>query len=107
MPDPFAYLVQASYRPLLHTTFRLEHNDGVAEAELVDVKDLVPEALKAAGKAAEVFSLTFETIGAGSFQQGNYPLHHPALGSFQLFLVPVGKGPRGQFLEAIVNRLEP
>jgi hypothetical protein len=106
MRDPFAYLVQASYPPLLHTTFRLEHSDGVADAELVDVKDLVPAELKAAGKAAEVFSLTFETLGPGSFAQGTYPLQHPSLGSFQLFLVPVGQGPRGFLLEAVVNRLD-
>jgi len=56
----------------------------------------------------ECFSLLFRgEAGEPALEQRNHDVEHPALGTFPLFLVPVGPGEDGrQRFEAIVNRLE-
>ena len=99
--DSLAYLREASYEPLLKQTFRLDHAHGPIDATLVEVKHL-----GAARAKGEHFSLVFETRRAEPVPQGTYGLQHPDLGSFRLFLVPVGKAKKGYFLEAVINRME-
>ena len=53
--------------------------------------------------AWESFSLLFMG-GTPAFGQGMYPVEHPALGSFPLFLVPIISDGEGQRYEAVFNR---
>lgn len=104
--DPLFYLRQATYVPHLNSTFRLEHPHAPLKAELVEITNLMPKnrrGRKAGG--GEVFSLLFETTKTEPVVQGTYTLHHSQIGTFSLFLVPVGRGVKGHYLEAIVNRL--
>ena len=97
--DPLAHLRRKTYEPLLNETFRLDHPHRPLDVELVEVKQL------AAPTRGESFSVLFETRQGARVDQGSYTLRHPAMGSFSLFLVPVGKGEKGYFVEAVVNRL--
>ena len=36
---------------------------------------------------------------------GTYRIEHPALGGFELFAGPVGRGVKGLDLEAVINRI--
>ena len=68
--------------------------------------------LEAAGRGArgqgnrevtgEAFSLLFGEAGT-EIPAGTHAFHHPALGSFPLFVSPVGQGRNGQRYEVVVN----
>jgi hypothetical protein len=105
--DPLYHLRQASYTPFLNTTFRLQHPHGPVSAELVEITNLVPRRhhKKKVADGEECFALLFEETTGEAVTQGSYTLQHPRMGTFQLFLVPVGRGAKGHYLEAIVNRL--
>jgi hypothetical protein len=51
----------------------------------------------------EAFSLIFSG-GGDALAAGTYGFRHPALGSFSLFVSPVGQARNGQRHEAVVNR---
>jgi hypothetical protein len=59
----------------------------------------------AAETEAESFSLEFRGPRARFLAQGTYQLEHPALGSFPLFIVPVGLEGEEYRYEAVFNRL--
>jgi hypothetical protein len=99
--DSLAHLRRATYEPLLRSTFHVQHPHGAIDAELTEVTGLTP-----ARKEGEAFSLVFETKRDERITQGTYTLKHPAMGTFSLFLVPIGKARRGYQLETVVNRLE-
>jgi hypothetical protein len=101
--DSLAHLRLASYEPLLHHVFHIDHPHGSIEAELIEVERLRP------GRAdGEHFSLVFRTARDERVAQGTYMLREPALGSFRLFLVPVGRDEKkkGSLLQAVINRTE-
>ena len=50
----------------------------------------------------EAFSLLFGEAGT-EIPAGTHAFHHPSLGSFPLFVSPVGQGRNGQRYEAVVN----
>lgn len=53
----------------------------------------------------ESFSLVFRGRRDAGAQSGRYRIRHSSLGSFELFLSPVGRGVNGLDLEAVVNRI--
>ena len=55
--------------------------------------------------AGDSFSLLFRTGRTQDVESRIYRLEHPALGSFELFLSPVGRGVKGLDLEAVINRI--
>jgi hypothetical protein len=86
---------QASYRPLVGTTFDLD--DGRLAGMPIELVSVT--ALPGRG---ECFSLRFRAPGDAGVGQGTYRIRHGELGEFDLFLVPVAPSE----LEAVVNRLE-
>lgn len=52
----------------------------------------------------ECFSMLFEGPGSSPLLQGSFPFSHAALGSFDLFVVPVGEQAGLRTYEAIVYR---
>jgi len=54
-------------------------------------------------RGREPFSLVFECPGSDVLPQGMQLLQHPALGAFELFLVPVGRSPAGVRYQAVFN----
>ena len=70
------------------------------EVTLIQVSDMT------AAPGGECFSLLFRGGGGPALRQNTYTVEHPALGTFKLFLVPVGTDDNGaQGYLATINRL--
>jgi hypothetical protein len=86
------------------TTFRL----SLASGEALDVTLLQVTSLSAKGPSGEElprkripFSLLFRVPAPDRFEQKTYKMEHPVIGTFDLFLVPIGRDPEGFRCEAI------
>ena len=101
--DALAYLRLATYRKLTGQVFELHHPHGPIPVRLNDVTNLDERGARERARR-ESFSLLFEAQRSEPLFQGTYHLEHRTLGKFSLFLVPVGRGEKGFFLEAVVNR---
>lgn len=93
----------ANFAPCLHTVFRVKVGPRVTDLVLTEVKDLPVPRTRAGRRPDARFSLLFDGSSAPAFAQGTYPVRHPKLGGFDLFLVPVGMS--GSDYQAIVNRV--
>lgn len=99
-------LTRETFAPYLNTTFRIRTGSATVDLRLAKITDLKAAAkhpARIAGK--ESFSLMFVGSGPSSrLTQDTYAVEHDALGSFSLFLVPVGE-PANRHHEAIIARL--
>ncbi|TMD98317.1 MAG: hypothetical protein E6I76_04685 [Chloroflexi bacterium] len=76
--------------------------------KLESITDLaLPAGVPAPGPGKEGFALLFTGPSKQGFAQGTYTLDHANLGSFPLFLVPVGPVGSSTSYEAVINRLWP
>jgi hypothetical protein len=97
------------FSALLRTKFRV-HADpsGVLELELVEAA-AAPLKARGPGPTAaarlEGFSLMFTGPGDRLLPQGTYRFEHDQKGRFDLFMVPVGRGPDTIQYQVIFNRL--
>jgi hypothetical protein len=97
--DPLANYTKATFKSYLNSIFQLQTGRGMVEVTLLQVDDLP------AAKGGECFSLLFRG-GSRALGQDTFTINHPALGKFQLFLVPVGADQNGaQGYLATINRL--
>jgi hypothetical protein len=93
------YLRLATYVPLVGSTFRIHRTQASAlRVKLVSATQLPSD-------IGESFSLMFRGHANAKLGQETYMIEHPRLGSFPLFLVPVGRARKGQSFEAVVNRI--
>ena len=98
--DPLANYTKATFISYLNSVFQLRIGFGVAAVTLLRVDDM------AAAKGGECFSLLFRGGGGRALPQDTYTVEHAALGTFKLFLVPVGADDNGaQGYLATMNRL--
>jgi hypothetical protein len=75
---------------------------------LQSVSDLaLPVGAPAPAPGKEGFSLLFTGPSKSAFPQGTYTIDHSKLGSFALFVVPVGPRGAATSYEAVINRLWP
>lgn len=98
-------LTADSFTPLVGTAFRLSSSAVPAGLDLSLVSATPVGEARRGGKVREhAFSVLFlGSPGAPILPQGIYRLDHDALGSLDLFLVPVGReGDRIQY-EAVFN----
>ena len=103
LSDPLANYNRSVFSSYLNSIFQLYTGYSVVAVALLEVKDLLPASTPANGR--ECFSLLFRG-GSVALPQNTYRIDHPALGSFQLFLVPGGPDDNGaQSYVAIINRL--
>jgi hypothetical protein len=93
-----AYLRRSSYAPLVGTDFRIH----VPEGRALRLKLVEARKLRGPGEA---FSLLFRGRRRVDVAGGTYRIEHGALGSFDLFVSPVGRGVKGLELEAVINRI--
>jgi hypothetical protein len=92
-------LTKEAFDRQLHTLFRADFADAMpGELRLV-------ETAGSTGNGTEYFSLVFRSAGDQVFPQKIYTLHHPELGTFALFLVPIRSDGQGVYYEAVFNRL--
>jgi hypothetical protein len=89
----------------LRTPFAVEGAKRLS-LQLVDVRDL-PSA-QASGTVGSDWCFAALWSGPSSLplDQRTYRLHHPQLGAFSIFLVPVGRPARLRYYEAVFNRPE-
>lgn len=73
----------AMFKAQLDTVFQVEHETGTIPLRLADVTD------ERAGGSILQFSIFFHGPAVPVLPQGTYSLHHDALGSLALFIVPV------------------
>jgi hypothetical protein len=102
--DMLGYYNKSTFTPHVNTTFLVRLNDStVGRIKLVEVKDYTNASGAAAGQ--ERFSLFFKARGGVNIPQNTYEVEHAALGTFSLFIVPVGLRSGGaQYFEAAFNR---
>lgn len=93
-----AYLRRATYTPLVGTDFRVH----VPGEKTLRLKLIEARALKGPGDA---FSLLFRGRRQADVKSGTYRIEHRTIGSFDLFVNPVGRGVKGLDLEAVINRI--
>jgi hypothetical protein len=97
--DPLVNYTKATFLSYLNSVFELHTTAGIVGVTLLRVDDM------AASKGGECFALLFRG-GSRELRQDSYTLVHPSLGTFQLFLVPVGADDNGaQGYLATISRL--
>jgi hypothetical protein len=96
MTVDIATLTQADFEPRIDDGFRIATPAGQLELKLVEVRKL-GQALRKGG----AFALTFLSPPGPFLPQSIYPLDHPALGTLELFLVPLGPKDGGNSYEAV------
>src|SRR5258706_16384561 len=97
--DPLANYTKATFISYLNSVFELHTTNGIIGVTLLKVDDME------APKGGECFTLLFRG-GSRELRQDSYTLVHPALGTFQLLLVPTGTDEYGaQGYLATINRL--
>jgi hypothetical protein len=89
-------LTAADFEPHRGAGFGLAAAGGEIALRLVEVNRAGP-ALRAGG----AFSLLFVSDPGPFLPQATYPISHPALGTLELFLVPLGRKHGGNGYEAV------
>jgi hypothetical protein len=78
-------LEPAHFEPHVGQAFAVDANGKQLELKLAEV-----ERLGAAVREGGAFSLLFLSAPGPFLPQGLYPMRHPALGTLELFIVPLG-----------------
>jgi Domain of unknown function (DUF6916) len=99
LTDPLANYSKSAFAAYLNSVFQIESTAGVVDVNLIRIDDLPAPA------RGECFSLLFRG-GSRALKQDTYEINHPALGSFELFLVPAAVTNNGACeYVATINRL--
>jgi hypothetical protein len=97
-------LTHALFAEHLHSTFRIHFDPaGPVETELVEATLLRSRAQGGGPPGREPFSLVFRGPKEPWFPQRIYRVEHERMGSFDLFLVPIGPDAAGMRYEAVFN----
>lgn len=80
----------------LDTIFDMQAAGGKLALKLVKA-----EPAGQSGRAGGAFSLLFVAPAGPWLPQGTYPVTHPALGTMEIFLVPIGKMQDGNGYQAV------
>jgi hypothetical protein len=91
-----ADLAMTDFEPRKGEMFRLRAPDREVELELIEIKRLGES-----GRAGGAFSLLFRGEPGPNLPQAIYPIDHPALGTHEIFIVPIGPTAGGNGYEAI------
>jgi hypothetical protein len=75
-----------------------DSNGTSMKIELIEARS---SGAAAAGMSRDPFSLMFNGPREPLLAQGTYRLSHPALGEFELFIVPIGQDADGTRYEAV------
>ncbi len=88
----------ADFAPLVNQRFTLTLEGQELAFTLTSVRALGPAP---AADRREPFSLVFRGPPGSALTQRIYSLHHAAVGTCEIFLVPIGPDPLGQLYQAI------
>jgi hypothetical protein len=103
-------LTEAAFSQHLNSNFRIYLGALTpVNLQLIEVthreqssKSKLPAEIKQEG-----FSILFAAPAKVILQQGMYKVEHEQMGTFDLFIVPMRKKKKGQYYEAVFNRLVP
>ena len=95
------------FSPHLGDQFEISSADGQSlKVKLIEVTDRSPCINKDDGAVRqECFSLLFQGSLDQPLTQSTYSFKHSQMGTFDLFIVPVGKDKTAMQYEAVINRL--
>ena len=94
------YLQHDAFTQHLNTTFQIHTGETeTIDAELTEVSERVHSPRQ------ERFSIVFRVANDSPLGQGMRRLEHDQMGTFDLFLVPIGQDDRGTYYEAVFNRI--
>ncbi|MGI9067409.1 MAG: DUF6916 family protein [Pyrinomonadaceae bacterium] len=97
-----ASLTEEEFSKQVNTPFRLNPGpDAPVDLELVEVKGYLKNPGDQDG--LERFSLFFKGPGTPQLPQSTYSLSNEGMGTFHLFLVPIGRDGDGFRYEAVFN----
>ena len=96
MAKALSALTPDDFEPRSGENFELTTPQGALALKLVEVRRL-----GAALRAGGAFSLTFQSAPGPFLRQAIYPIGHPALGTLELFIVPLGPKDGGNQYEVI------
>jgi hypothetical protein len=85
MPEDLATLGIDDFAPHCDAVFGMQTPGGEVPLTLVKVAPA-----GASGRPGGAFALTFVAPQGPWLPQGTYPVKHPALGTMEIFLVPIG-----------------
>jgi hypothetical protein len=95
-------LTEKEFAQHVNTKFRVKLDvPGPVDLELVQVKGYMKKPDEQDGM--ERFSVFFNGPDNPLLAQASYPLEHELMGSFDLFLVPIGRDEKGFKYEAVFN----
>jgi hypothetical protein len=86
-----------TFAPRVGETFRVDTGSATVEMCLTEVTE--SEGAGPSGRTP--FSLVFLDAGGEVLPQHIYPFEHDELGSFEIFIVPIGQDPDGVRYEAV------
>ena len=93
-------LTPASFEAHLGTPFRIHYGgESLLEAVLYEVKRHEQHP----GPRTEPFSVHFRSALRPSLPQSIYRMEHDAMGTMEIFLVPIGPDAQGMRYEAVFN----
>jgi len=105
MSNSLETLTVDAFQPRVGQTFRIRGRaDNETEAELIEARALGGGPGRAGGVASRrriPFSLSFRTSLTAPLPQSIYEVAHEEMGSYEIFLVPVGPDGKGMVYEAI------
>ena len=94
------------FEKLLQQPFQAQVGEYVGTWELMAVTPLGSPGAEADAGRTRSFSLLFRAPAAHRLPQSTYAMHHPAVGSLDIFMVPIRADKDGFYLEAVFNRAE-
>ena len=94
MPDSFTF---ETFQPLIGSSFVIAGSDDALELVEANALGSGPSGSR------DPFSLLFLRRSNAVLLDDTYTLTHPALGSFEMFIVPVAQDAEGVRYEAIFN----
>ena len=92
------HLRLSTYEPLVGSSFVVQRPGTTPLRVTLASATVLPS-------QGESFSLIFTGRGNAKLPQETYTIQHPRLGSFPLFVVPIGSAGKGRSFQVIVNRL--
>ena len=96
------------FKVLVGENFNVEGGlKGKLKAELIEVTDHTGALQnKNSSACTDCFSILFRIRSDQPLEQNTYTFLHQNIGTFPLFIVPVGIDKKGRLYEAIFNRLK-
>lgn len=98
MPDNLEHLTIDAFESRIGERFRIRAQPGgELDAELIEARALG----KAASGRRAPFTLSFRTPQLAALPQRIYEVAHEEMGTYEIFLVPVGPDGKGMVYEAV------